>query len=152
MTAPFFFTSASAWVLGHSEFDRLVALCPHVTVRARARRSVMPLDSLRSAARSLRRQPAFVSVVVLSLALGIALNTTMYGMLDALLRPRIAVRDPAQLYWIRFYGDYKWHVDAPTRDTVLSSGLHTYESVTRAELAIFAQQIQHDGHFSEGVV
>jgi putative ABC transport system permease protein len=112
----------------------------------------MPLDSLRSAARSLRRQPAFVSVVVLSLALGIALNTTMYGMLDALLRPRIDVRDPAQLYWIRFYGDYKWHVDAPTRDTVLSSGLHTYESVTRAELAIFAQQIQHDGHFSEGVV
>jgi len=109
-------------------------------------------DSLRTAARSLRRQPAFVTVVVLSLALGIALNTTMYGMLDALLRPRIDVHDPGQLYWIRFYGDYKWRVDAPTRDAVLSSGTHTYESVTRVELAIFAQQIQHDGHFSEGVV
>ena len=112
----------------------------------------MLLDSLRSAARSLRRQPAFVTVVVLSLALGIALNTTMYGMLDALLRPRIDVRDPGQLYWIRFYGDYKWRVDNPTRDAVLSSGTHTYESVTRSELAVFAQQIQHDGHFSEGVV
>jgi putative ABC transport system permease protein len=112
----------------------------------------MLLDSLRTAARGLRRQPAFVTVVVLSLALGIALNTTMYGMLDALLRPRIDVRDPGQLYWIRFYGDYKWHVDAPTRDAVLSSGTHTYESVTRVELAIFAQQIQHAGHFSEGVV
>ena len=112
----------------------------------------MLFDSLRSAARGLRRQPAFVSVVVLSLALGIALNTTMYGMLDALLRPRIDVRDPAQLYWIRFYGDYKWRVDAPTRDAVLASGTHTYESVTRAELAVFMQQLQHDGHFAEGVV
>ena len=112
----------------------------------------MVLDSLRTAARGLRRQPAFVTVVVLSLALGIALNTTMYGMLDALLRPRIDVRDPGHLYWIRFYGDYKWRVDAPTRDGVLSSGTHTYESVTRVELAVFVQQIQHDGHLSEGVV
>jgi putative ABC transport system permease protein len=113
----------------------------------------MPLlDSLRAAARSLKRQPAFVTVVVLSLALGIALNTTMYGMLDAMLRPRIDVRDPARLYWIRFYGDYKWQVDNPTRDATLAAGTHTYESVTRAELAVFAQQIQHDGRFSEGVV
>jgi putative ABC transport system permease protein len=112
----------------------------------------MFLQSLRTAARGLRRQPAFVTVVVLSLGLGIALNTTMYGMLDALIRPRIDVRDPGQLYWIRFYGDYKWRVDSPTRDAALTTGMHTYEAVTRAEFAMFVQQIQRGAHITEGVV
>jgi putative ABC transport system permease protein len=49
----------------------------------------MSLDGFRIAARTLRKQPVFTTVVVLSLALGIALNTAMYSVLDALIRPGI---------------------------------------------------------------
>jgi putative ABC transport system permease protein len=112
----------------------------------------MILEVLRLAARGLRRQPAFVAVVVLSLGIGIALNTTMYAMLDALIRPRIDIRDPASLYWIRFYGDYKQRVDNATRDATLATGMHTYESATRAEFAMFVQQVQRGAHITEGVV
>ena len=40
---------------------------------------------LRVAARSFVRHPGFTCVAVLSLALAIALNTTMYGVLDAMI-------------------------------------------------------------------
>src|SRR3954466_2016279 len=104
----------------------------------------MRFDSARIAARSLKKQPAFALVVIVSLALGIALNTTMYGMLDALIRPNIAMRDPGQLYWIRFYGDYHWRVDNRGRDAALTSGLHTYDAITRAELSIGTKLFEHD--------
>src|SRR4030095_10802599 len=96
----------------------------------------MALESLRLAARSLRKQPAFTTVVIVSLALGIALNTTMYGMLEALIRPNVEMRDPGNLYFIRFYGDYKWRVDNRARDVALATGMHAYESIARSELSI----------------
>jgi len=49
----------------------------------------MPIstDAIRLSARTLRKQPVFAVVVVLSLALAIALNTTMYGVFDAMAHP-----------------------------------------------------------------
>src|SRR5205823_4749591 len=112
----------------------------------------VPLDAVRLAARSLRKQPMFAATVIVSLALGIALNTTMYGMLDALIKPRIDVRDPAQLYWIRFYGDYKSYVDNRARDVSLASGMHGYESITRAELSFRGQSFEHGQNIAEGII
>ncbi len=93
----------------------------------------LSLDGFRVTARTLRKQPVFTTVVVLSLALAIAVNTTMYGILDALTHPRLDMRNPSALYWIRFYGDYHWKVDNRARDAALTSGLHGVESVTRTE-------------------
>jgi predicted permease len=84
-------------------------------------------------ARTLRKQSVFTSVVVLSLALAIAVNTTMYSMLDALMHPRLDMKDPASLYWIRFYGDFKNVVGNRERDQAIASGLHGVEAVTRAQ-------------------
>jgi putative ABC transport system permease protein len=81
---------------------------------------IMTLDAIRVAVRTLRKQPVFTAVVVLSLGLAIALNTTMYAVLDALIHPRVDIRDPASLYRIQFFGDYHGHVSNAQRDSLLS--------------------------------
>jgi putative ABC transport system permease protein len=66
------------------------------------------LTDLRFALRSLRSNPGFTAAVVLTLALGIGANTTMFGVLDTLLlRPPAHVRDAGrvqQLYLLRDFG------------------------------------------------
>ena len=86
-------------------------------------------DGIRIPLRTLRRQPGYTSVVVLSLALAISINTTMYSVLDALVNPRIDMRDPSGVYTVRLYGDYKGHVSRAQRDSMLRSGLQNIEAV-----------------------
>ncbi|MGH7615965.1 MAG: ABC transporter permease [Gemmatimonadaceae bacterium] len=102
--------------------------------------------------RSLRRQRSYVAVVVLSLALGISLNTIMYGMLDALLHPRMDMAQPENLWWIRYYGDYKFHVDNRQRDEALATGMHSYEAITRFEPGFRPQLLEHGQNLTEGSV
>jgi putative ABC transport system permease protein len=77
-------------------------------------------DPVRVAVRTLRKQPVFSAVVILSLGMAIALNTTMYAVLDALIHPRVDIRDPDAVYRIKFFGDYKGHVPQSTRDSLLA--------------------------------
>ena len=59
--------------------------------------------------RSLRlvlRNKRFAALAVLSLSLAIALNTTMYSVLDALIRPNVEMHQPSRLYNLGFFGDY----------------------------------------------
>ena len=85
---------------------------------------------LRLAARSFSRHPGFSLVAVLSLALAIALNTTMYSVIDALVNPKLDIQDPDRLYWLTIWGDYRNRVDEPTRAALLRTGFNTYESIT----------------------
>lgn len=85
-------------------------------------------DRIRLALRTLRKQPVFSIVVVLSLALAIALNTTMYGVLDALVRPRTDIRRPGNLYWIRLYGG-KGLVSSDESDAALREGARAIEAI-----------------------
>lgn len=50
-------------------------------------------QDLRCAARTLRKSPGFVAVVILSLALGIAANSIMFSVIDRTVSP-VAVRSP----------------------------------------------------------
>jgi putative ABC transport system permease protein len=81
----------------------------------------MSLDALRVAARTLRKQPVFSTVVILSLGLAIALNTTMYAVLDALIHPRVDLRDPSGVYRVKFFGDYQSRVSTAKRDSLVLS-------------------------------
>lgn len=54
-------------------------------------------QDLRYAIRSLRRNPAFTAVAVLSLALGIGVNAAVFGLLDAVFWRPLPVRKPQEL-------------------------------------------------------
>lgn len=87
------------------------------------------LDRLRVVLRTLRKQPVFAAVVILSLGLAIALNTSMYGVLDALVHPRTDIRDPERLLWLQYYGDYKISTSAE-RDSAVHDGVKAIEQMT----------------------
>ncbi len=55
------------------------------------------LQDLRYAARMLRRDPAFATVAILSLAIGIGASTAAFSVFNAVMLRPLAVRDPGQL-------------------------------------------------------
>jgi len=58
------------------------------------------LQDLRSAFRSLLKTPGFVVVAVAALGVGLGLSTTMFGVLDAVLHPYVAFREPERLFTV----------------------------------------------------
>jgi predicted permease len=54
-------------------------------------------EDIRYSVRSLRRNPGFTCVVVLTLGLGIGFNTAIYGVINAFILRPLPVRDPHQL-------------------------------------------------------
>ncbi len=55
------------------------------------------MDDLRHALRSLRKQPGFTAVAVLTLAFGIGVNVSLFGMISAFFLRPLAVKDPGNL-------------------------------------------------------
>lgn len=87
-------------------------------------------DSVKVAARTLCKQPGFASVVIVSLALAIALNTTMYGILDALIHPVVDIRDPQSLYSIELYSVAKLPLRDLQVDSLVRANVPAVEELT----------------------
>ncbi len=87
-------------------------------------------QDVRLAVRSFARHPGFTITAVLSLGLAIALNTTMYSVLDAMMNPKLDIREPDRLYSVILWGDVRRKLDAPKRTAILESGMSTYEALT----------------------
>lgn len=79
---------------------------------------------LRLAFRSLARRPLFATVAIASLGIALALNTTMFGLVDAILHPPVPYPDPERLYAVRWRGgDPRADVPPEVRYRALKEGL-----------------------------
>ncbi len=110
-------------------------------------------QSIRLAIRSFLRNPGFTAIAVLSLGLGIALNTTMYSIIDALVNPRIDMRAPNQLYRLDVYGDLHHRVDDRAIAKLLHSGLHSLDAVTgsRRKSFLSGDAIEYKRRYDQGM-
>jgi putative ABC transport system permease protein len=87
-------------------------------------------QDVRLAGRVFVRHPGFAITAVLSLALAIALNTTMYSEIDAIVNPVLEIRHPENLFWLTFYGDMQQRLSNAQRTDLITSGMRTYDAVT----------------------
>ena len=71
--------------------------------------------------RMLGRQKRFAALSILSLGIAIALNTTLYSVLDALINPALEMRDHRNLYRVSFYGDMRRQVPQEQKDAMLAA-------------------------------
>ena len=78
-------------------------------------------SDLRIAVRSFARHRGFSIVAVVSLGLAIALNTTMYSVLDAMINPRVDVSHPEDLYSLSVWGDRRGKITLQQRADILRS-------------------------------
>src|SRR5437764_945787 len=66
------------------------------------------LQDLRSALRGFRHAPAFVATVVLTIALCLGLNTSVFTIFDAYVLRPLAIRDPGSLFEVFFQDRRGW--------------------------------------------
>ena len=89
----------------------------------------MASPNLRYAARSLAKSPIFTGVAVLSLALALALNTTMFALVDAVLFPSVPYHDGGRAYAIRYLAGGKTSSSLQERFDAIQNGLHSANAV-----------------------
>src|SRR5256885_14004619 len=90
----------------------------------------MNRTSLRIAVRTLARHRGFTTVAAVSLALAIALNTTLYSALEAMFDPHIKARQPDHIYTLGYYGDFRRQLAPGTIENALREGIQGYQDVT----------------------
>src|SRR5579872_297291 len=83
-------------------------------------------QDLRYALRQLAANPAFASIAVLSLALGIGANTAIFGMIDHVMLRFLPVRNPEELVVIRVLASYPRFEEVRRRNTVFTAMFGTH--------------------------
>lgn len=80
---------------------------------------------LRYAARTLRRSPVFTAVAIVSLALGLGANASIFNLFDQILLRPLPVQDPAQLVLVESPGINRGNFDGDNSDRIFSYPMYT---------------------------
>lgn len=79
------------------------------------------VQDLRCAVRQLLKNPGFAAVAVITLALGIGANTSIFVLLDQVLLRSLPVKEPNRLVLLRFTGADRGHVSSRTDEALYFS-------------------------------
>jgi putative ABC transport system permease protein len=93
-------------------------------------------QDIRYGARVLRHNPGFTMVVILTLALGIGMNTALFSVVNAVLLRPVAYPNPDRLVWL---GNYDPHLK---RDIVISSDFVAWRAHAQSYTAMSAYSYQ----------
>src|SRR5436305_5211988 len=110
---------------------------------------------IRAAARALAKAPLFTTVAVVSLALALALNTTMFALADAVLHPYVPYPEPTRIVVPTFVGgDRKHEVTFDVRLRAVRDGLRSYDRFASYIVlagALVQTRTAEEYHFAAGV-
>jgi len=83
-------------------------------------------EQVRQAYQLLLRHRRFSALAIACIGLAVALNTTMYSVLDAMINPTVAMEKPEQLFRVTYYGDYRGLIPTNEKNAALSAAtFHT---------------------------
>ena len=99
------------------------------------------LRDLRYAARTLIKNPAFTAVAVLSIALGIGANTTVFSVINAVLLKSLPYKDPGSLVLI--WGDSRNETTLAKRNQVSATDVADF----RSQSTVFEDVATYAGWF-----
>ncbi|MEO5814739.1 MAG: FtsX-like permease family protein [Gemmatimonadaceae bacterium] len=105
---------------------------------------------VRIAVKTVRRYPTFAITATLALSLAIAVNTTMFSILDAMIHPRAGARRPEQLYTVKYFGDVRRKVDFRESAAALAAAGRMFGAIT--QYASKGQTIQRGSFYQEAKV
>ncbi len=103
-------------------------------------------QDLRYAFRMLARHPGFTAVAVLTLALGIGVNTAIFGLVDEILLRQLPVRDPGGLVLLRWSS--KIDIPVPTSGSWEQDPVTHQNSCTSFSIPAFEGMKGSDGALS----
>ena len=89
-----------------------------------------PWRNVRIAGRTLARNRTFAISASLALALAIAVNTTMFSVLDGMMNPAIGAKHPERLYTIKYFGDPRKKVDFRERERAVEASVKFFDAYT----------------------
>jgi putative ABC transport system permease protein len=107
---------------------------------------------LRIAARILRRHPGFAITAILSLALAIALNTTMYSFLDAMVSPKLDIQHVERLYHLKIFRDIRKRVEPGQLTKLLESRMQSYDALTAQSIFSLTSTIAFDDRVDQSLL
>lgn len=110
----------------------------------------MSTPNLRFAIRSLAKSPIFTLVAIVSLGLALAVNTTMFALVDAVMHPSVPYHDDGRAFVVSYLPSGRNSSSLEERLSTIRDGLRTVDAVV--PYWISWTSIQHDNEIEDGSV